>query len=254
MRTLSLLCWLLSGCVVKKYGAPEGASAPLAGPSAAASAVGADFTALEARIDALLSSAVELDERDRLLAAADLARQSRRLPAEAQRVNHAFLSTLVAIEERDVPYAAPVLMGGGRGAAEVESVDAPLAIESPAAQSPALDAAALSASARERLAAGDASGALAILEPCRGQPCWEAVAPVWSEAEDALVFRAREEAGARYLASRQIADEAARLDALREVRDSLAELLRRYPESRYAEAIQRNLTLVEGDIAAIGAP
>lgn len=277
MRSLCVLTLLLAGCVVKYGSRAPGADAASAsstgaGLSGGASAArGEDFSALEARIDALLVNAVELDQRDRLMAAADFARMSRRLAPEAQAVNFAFLNSLLSIEERGIPYAAPVLLGSGRASASVESApiestpieSAPIesapvesaSVESApvAAPAPGPDVEAMLASAREQLAAGDEAGAMASLEPCRSHACWEQVAPLWAEARDAVVFEAREAAGARYLESRSVTDPVARAAALREVHDALTSLLQRYPDSRYVEAIQRNLTLVESELATIGA-
>ncbi len=267
MRSLCVLTLLLAGCVVKYGSRAPGADAASAsstgaGLSGGASAArGEDFSALEARIDALLVNAVELDQRDRLMAAADFARMSRRLAPEAQAVNFAFLNSLLSIEERGIPYAAPVLLGSGRASASVESApiesapveSAPVESAPVAAPAPGPDVEAMLASAREQLAAGDEAGAMASLEPCRSHACWEQVAPLWAEARDAVVFEAREAAGARYLESRSVTDPVARAAALREVHDALTSLLQRYPDSRYVEAIQRNLTLVESELATIGA-
>lgn len=258
------LSLLLAGCVVK-YGAPAASSG--GGASSAPSTLpagGADFTALEARIDALLVSTEDRDQRDRLSAAADLARQSARLPVEAQAVNHAFLQRLLSVEERGLPYAAPTMGPVGRAGVQLSPVveedpeagpgASEAAADPPAVVAPPPDAPALLASARQLLTDGDFNGAMASLEPCRGQACWSEVSGTWAEARDALVFKAREEAGTRYLAARQEVDPEARAAALREVRDVLTELLQRYPDSTYADALQRNLALVQGDLDALSAP
>lgn len=273
----SLLGGPLTGCVVK-YGAPTKGSDAAVGTSASPTATGRassgeDFSALEARIDALLSATEDLDERDRMMAALDFARMSRRLPPEAQRVNYNFLSTMLTIEERDLPYAAPVLTGGGRAEAHVSPVvedpdpgetgattpeNPTPELPTPGVQAPAVldrpDLDAMLASAREMLAAGDAQGAMAVLEPCRDAGCWDQVAATWTEARETVVFKAREAAGARYLESRVNADPEARRAILEEVRDTLADLVQRYPDSGYAEAIQRNLTLVEAELTSLGKP
>ncbi len=254
---------LLAGCVVK-YGAPPGAVEGGGGSTSASAlstaAKGQDFSALEARIDALLSAAQDTDQRDRLMAASDFARMSRHLAPEAQAVNHAFLSTLVGIEERGVPYAAPILTSSGRAETRVEPVEEPTPAPAPApapapepTSAPGPDVDAMVTSAREALAGADPAGAMALLEPCRDQPCWSQVSALWTEARDALVFQAREKAGARYLESRQITDTEARVAVLREVRTTLSGLVERYPDSPYTEAIRRNLTTVEADLRALGA-
>lgn len=252
---------LLAGCVVK-YGAPPGAVEGGGGSTSASAlstaAKGQDFSALEARIDALLSAAQDTDQRDRLMAASDFARMSRHLAPEAQAVNHAFLSTLVGIEERGVPYAAPILTSSGRAETRVEPVEEPTPAPAPApapepTPAPGPDVDAMVTSAREALAGADPAGAMALLEPCRDQPCWSQVSALWTEARDALVFQAREKAGARYLESRQITDPEARVAVLREVRSTLSGLMERYPDSPYTEAIRRNLTTVEADLRALGA-
>jgi len=279
MRSTGLLPLLLCACVVK-YGAPDAAprSAGVA-PAAPASSMTPDFAGLEARIDALLNNAVEVDDRDRLLAALDLARASHRLGPDAQAVNFAFLSTLVTIEERDVPYAAPALAGGSGSAAPRPAdedrlhdvvplddpiepgpdplppvVDPPVPPATAQAPSPAPSADALLGVARQKLSAGDAASAMATLEPCRGQPCWDAVRSTWEESRDALVFQQREDAGARYIAARQIADPAQRAEALRQVKATLSALLEQYPDSRYADALRKNLQLVDHDLDALSKP
>lgn len=257
----------LTGCVVKygaqKPGAEAATKATTPQANASRTSTGEDFSALEARLDALLSSAEELDERDRLMAAMDFARLSRRLPPEAQKVNHAFLTTLVTIEERDIPYAAPVLTGGGRSDARLDTVEedperpgseAPPPVVPAAAVLSGPDVDAMLASAREMLGSGDALGAMAVLEPCREAGCWEPVAATWTEARETVVFKAREAAGARYLESRVSTDPEVRIAILKEVRDTLADLVQRYPDSGYTEAIQRNLTLVEGELTTLGQP
>ena len=107
------LSWILLalqlGCVVKKYdgGATAGDPTVTSGTPRA----GVDFAGVEARLDALISGTEDHDQRDRLIAAADLARASKRLSPETQAVNLNYLQQLVSIEERNVPYAAPVMSG-----------------------------------------------------------------------------------------------------------------------------------------------
>lgn len=262
MRFTWPLVLMLSGCVVKKY---DGASnAGSAAPGAVQARQGVDFSGVEARLDSLISATEDHDQRDRLIAAADLARASKRLSPEAQAVNLDYLQTLLGVEERNVPYAAPTLSG----MTVVESAPPPVVEEDPSAPPPPVQAppppveapppaapatpspAELNARAKELLAA-DPQGAMAALEPCRDQPCWAEVSETWAEARDAYVFRVREEAGARYIASRQIADKAARKAELDAVMKTLDELLVRYPDSRYADAIRRNQSLVAADLAAL---
>lgn len=271
MRPLLLALLLSSACVIR--------TAPPPGATAAEPAAPSDLGAVEARLNDLLSSNDDLDRRDRLMAALDLARQARRMDDASRGAVVAYLEQLAAIEARDVPFAAPVVLPAealqsATGSSMIEEdLDAAPAVApapEPAPEAPptevataqpeaappappveATDPDAPLVRARQQLAANDLEGALASLERCKGQPCWGEAEPLWVETRDRHVFARREAAGARYLASRELEDRAARIDALRLVRDELSELLRRYPDTRYADALARNIALVSQEIAAL---
>lgn len=276
MRPLILALLLSSACVIR--------TAPPPGATAAEPAAPSDLGAVEARLNDLLSSNDDLDRRDRLMAAMDLARQARRMDDASRAAVVAYLEQLAAIEARDVPFAAPVVLppealqsatGSSMIEEDLDAAPAIAAAPEPAPEAPATEVATAPAEAapapapasplpaeatdadaplvraRQQLAANDLEGALASLERCKGQPCWGEAEPLWAETRDRHVFARREAAGARYLASRELEDRAARIDALRLVRDELSELLRRYPDTRYADALARNIALVSQEIAAL---
>ncbi len=218
-----------SGCVVR-YGPPVEpavrAAEPLPPP--------ADFDEVVARVDDLLADPVDVDQRDRLLAATTLARRARTDDAATQRVVLAYLREVVEIEERSRPVEAPVLEA-------LPSVDDFTPLATPEVVEEALDdaAAAQSADLAERLAA-----ALA----CRNEPCWAAHAAAWPALRDAHVTAVREEAGRRYLAAREQADPADRLAGYRAVRALLADLADRFPDAEAADDVRRNVALVQREI------
>lgn len=271
MRLLLLALTLGTGCIIRS-GPPPGATAPTA-------AVPGDLAAIEVRLDDLLSSNDDLDRRDRLMAALDLARQARHLDEAPRAAIVAYLEQLAAIEARNEPFAAPAILplealpeaSGSATMLEETLGEAPelppqptesappAEIVAPAEAPPSAEIAATPPvaddlavqQARQQLASGDLAGALASLETCRGQPCWGAAEPLWAETRDRYVFAQREAAGARYLASRELDDRAARIEALRAVRDELSQLLSRYPDTRYADALQRNIALVSQELSAL---
>lgn len=219
-----LLLFFAVGCVLpyaKSDGPQALATAPAAPP--------ADFSQVDARLDALFVATDDVDRRDRLTAAMDFSRKSRLLPAQTQAVNLAFLQRLVNIEERTLPYAAPILLGPDATARdqapEEEAVEAAPPVQEVTAPLP------------DRVA------------PAAPEPA----APLSEADRDAYVYKVREEAGARYVASRAIADTAARVAELKAVREVLLALNTRFPENKYAEAIRANLALVDRDLANLGA-
>lgn len=260
-----LLLVLLSGCVVK-YGGPvePSTTGPLAPPE--------DLGQVQARLDQLAESTDDVDRFDRLQAASDFAGRMRDADPAARSAAFDYLQHVLAIEERSRPLEAPALGEVVEGAdtfapfvvpvEEIAIDDAPPEPpvppeepEAPPEAPPEPDGAALSASASAAAESGDPRLAMEILESCRDHACWEAVAAQWAEARDAHVHAEREAAGRLFLAARQETDAAVRAATLREVRQRLADLADRYPDSRYIPAIRRNIDLVQRELeATITAP
>lgn len=91
---------------------------------------------------------------------------------------------------------------------------------------------------------GDVYRALRLLEPVRE----DAVARVlYSEAVDAWVGAERERLGARYFSAKSL-DRATRKHELEAVQRGLAQLMDRYPDSAYADALASNLERVEREL------
>lgn len=107
-------------------------------------------------------------------------------------------------------------------------------------------------SARDALAAGKASEAVALLEGWRDSDAWtEGQQTLWLEAVDVYVHEQREAAGRRFLAARELPDALARAAEMRAVEGALAALLADYPESSYRDALERNLQLVRKELATL---
>ncbi len=267
------------GCVVHVEPPPE-AAAGGALASGVAQPPPADFTEVQQRIEVLLDEAQDVDRIDRLQAAHELARRMRSADPHAQRVVLDYLQALVAIEERSRPMEAPRLVVGEADGAPLfappvieedlggeepvagaapaehpataggdEDGDAPEAGGEPAEP---VDVAARVARAEELVADGRPAEAMTLLESCRERPCWDEVADEWAVARDALVHARRQEAVQRFLSARELADPAARRAAFVAVRDELQDLLDRWPSTRFAEEIRRNIELVDEAIAALG--
>lgn len=106
---VSFSLFVLTGCVVR-YGDAPASSGAAAANSAAPGPQDAALRDLEARIDALLQVSEQVDQKDRLQAAWELARKMKGQPASAQQAAVSYLGQLVAIEERSKPMDAPVLV------------------------------------------------------------------------------------------------------------------------------------------------
>lgn len=243
---------LLSACVVR-YGPPPGGG-PVDPLPQEPQDPPVDFDEVVERLDALLLASEEVDQRDRLDAARDLARRMRDEEPRAQRIVLAYLQQVVEVEERAQPVEAPALYAGEAtfsigGAAIVEEElgqDEPEAAPAPApAPPPPDDPEALLRQAADLHAAGDLAQALSLLESCRGRPCFEAAQPLWTEVRDAYVYQQREQAGVLFLRARDEADPVVRLQALTDIRKRLADLVDRYPEAAQAEDVRRNVELVQ---------
>ena len=240
-------CWvlllLLAGCVVRYGPEPRGTGDPLPPP--------VDFGEVDARLGDLLSSPVDVDQRDRLQAALTLSRRAKTDDPATQRDVLAYLRKIVAIEERSTPVSAPVLppvptvesfLPVGADRVTEEALDA----DPPGAPAPEDAVAAFTAAA----AAGELAAAVAAAEACRELPCWEEIAPGWAPVRDAHVARERERAGEAYLAARNVGDLDARLAAFHGVRAQLADLASRFPDATDAEDVRRNVAMVQREIEA----
>jgi len=251
----ALLLAQSAGCVIR-YG--EGAAA------AAAADAAPDFSEVDDRLAGLQAEAPNVDTRDRLVAAADLAAAVRAparegFPPESQEAVLDYLYTLLEIEERAAADAVPSLIGAV-GVIEVEpegggALAPPPAIEEeelgedlPALDEPALDEPALE-EARESLARGHYASAIRAIEPLReaaaGGAQGDDVEALWSEAVDGFVHAERERASVLFLEARDVEDDGARASAMEEVLDLLEGLVEDYPESAYTSALKRNIELVK---------
>lgn len=244
---------LLSACVVQYGPPPDGGAVPPVPQEPQDPPV--DFDEVVERLDALLVSTEDVDQRDRLDAARGLARRMRDEEPRAQRIVLAYLQEVVTIEERTQPMEAPALYSGEAtfsldGPAiveeELEAPDEPEpTAEAPPAPGSTEDVTVLLQQARDLQQAGELAQALSLLERCLGQPCFEAAEPQWIAARDAYVHQQREQAGVLFLRARDEADPVVRLQALTDIRQRLADLADRYPEAAQAEAVRRNVELVQ---------
>jgi hypothetical protein len=177
-----------------------------------------------------------------------------------------YLRALLSIEERSRPVDAPALYAQGEAAfvvggtiseetlgdeqavqGETVGEDTPGAPAGPAAS---LDPGPVRSEAQALVDAGDLEQALSVLERCRGQGCWAAVRDAWLPVRDAYVREEREQARAAFRAAREQPDPVVRLGALREIRERLAGVADRYPQSAAAEDVRRNLALVQRSLEA----
>lgn len=257
---------LLCACVVRYGPGPEEAPLP-----AEPQPPPVDYAELLERLDALSVSLEDIDRRDRLDAARSLARRMESAEPRAQRAVLSYLRQVIAIEERATPVQAPAMYQGEEasfiiGAPIVEeeldvepspavptvpggdeesgSTPPPAAPAAPAGEAgPEGDA--VLARARDAQAGGDLPRALSELETCRGQRCWPAVEAEWRSVRDRFVAQEREQAGVQYLRARNEPDAVVRLQALRDIRQRLADLLDRYPDSPVSGDLRRNVDLVQ---------
>ena len=255
---------LLCACVVRYGPGPEEAPLP-----AEPQPPPVDYAELLERLDALSVSLEDIDRRDRLDAARSLARRMESAEPRAQRAVLSYLRQVIAIEERARRCRRPRCTRGRRRASSSVRPSSkrssmssrrppprrsPVGARSGSSPPPAAPAApaeeagpegdAVLARARDAQAGGDLPRALSELETCRGQRCWPAVEAEWRSVRDRFVAQEREQAGVQYLRA-EAPDAVVRLQALRDIRQRLADLLDRYPDSLVSADLRRNVDLVQ---------
>jgi hypothetical protein len=211
---------------------------------------------------AYLQRVVEVEERSRPIAAPVLASPPAVVdlgPLQSPEVHEVPLEEAAPMAESTGLDPASADPGSpGPASTEPEMVEAaaldgsvpvpdPPQATSPAPQSPEPSAEGLAA-VNAAMARGDLAAAVAVAEACRAEDCWQDVAPLWPELRDAFVHAEREAAGSHFVAVRGEADPVARGRVLRAVRQRLADLLDRYPESVYADDLRRNVELVQSAV------
>lgn len=244
----------LSGCVVQ-YGPPpkSGGAAAAAGQEPEAPPV--DFEEVVERLDRMLVETQEVDQRDRLDAARALARRMRDEEPRAQRIVLAYLRNVVEVEERSRAVEVPALYEGEEaifspagtvveeemlGDDSASAPAAPAEVEEP--QGSIADRLQRASDLRD---AGDLAGALAELEACLEHACYAEVVDIWEPMRDAYVEQQREQSGVHFAQARGEPDPAARLQALTEIRQRLADLADRYPKTRQIDDLRRQVELVQ---------
>jgi len=282
MKTFLLLA-LLTGCVVPYGDAPNTSVVE----SAQATTAMGDLTGLEARLLLLMDENQEADRSSRLEALRALLRRSRTWTPDAQRDLVVYLESILAVEERwrgdeglagfgpiapRVPGPQPVELIQEGSAVAVPVVEEQLAQEAPppvtelpAVEDPdtvtpdrSVDATLEEGleEAREALSKGENLAAIQRLDRLvtdlgpvvdEDEPD-EQLATLRSEAVDGWVHAERERAGRLFLAAREQVDVDARREGLQEVVTVLEALLADYPDSTYADAINRNLQLVKREL------
>ena len=259
---------LLLACIVK-YGEPPPPVAYTDGGTVVERSdvpAPVDFREIDKRLGALLreSANMDIDRRDRLVAAQELARAFRGQDPRAQREVFNYLTRVVSIEERFVPEDIPMLGVDGTGPvvgiAEIDLGEEDLGEDSAAPEGepdtgdtaePELDAEQRERQAREHLAHGEYLDAIELLVPLQQGEAWAQVESVYREAVDGYVHEERERAGAAFLAAREVGDAAVRKAALEEVAGRLSALVDSYPDSLYAQALQKNLAQVEAELSRL---
>lgn len=258
---------LLLACIVK-YGDPPPPVAYTEGGTVVErtdTPAPVDFREIDKRLGALLqdSASMDVDRRDRLVAAQELARAFRGQEPRAQREVFHYLTRVVSIEERFVAEDIPMLgvdgAGPVMGIAEIdlgeELLDDTGEPEGEAdtgdTAEPELDAEQREREAREHLAHEEYREAIELLETLQDDPAWATVESVYREAVDGYVHVERERAGAAFLAARELEDASARKAAFEEVATDLAALVEAYPDSLYTQALQKNLAQVEAELARL---
>lgn len=245
---------ILSGCVVKQYGAP--ASSATADQTVAP----VDFSSTEAELERLISQETEnVDRRDRLEAAWELLQKSKTSRPASQQVVQRYLTRLIALEKRAAatgtdPIATqqdarftPIASIQGEDIQVDESTTMDAGTTEQLAAS--AGAPAILDAARRRMNSGDLTGAMTQLEVCRAQPCWAEVGGLWSEVRDRIVYQEQERAGQIFLAARSLQDASVRLGKLQEARRILADVQKRYPNTRYAKGIADKIARVDAAIS-----
>jgi hypothetical protein len=237
--------WIISAALACVLRAGEGVSTqpePLPPPD--------DFADVEQRLDDLLASPQDIDQRDRLRGAADLARAMKTADADAQRTALRYLRHIVEIEERSRLVDIPIADGGPdlmafvpMGTPIVEEVlGGPAVAASVPLGPPDITLAA------EREAAGDLTGALAAVAACEAAACSPEQVAVFARLRDNWLNQQREAAGALFSASREASDPVRRLADLRSARAMLADAIDRFPESAIVADLRRSVELVQAEI------
>lgn len=279
MRRLAQVAFLsglaLPACVIR-YG--EGPKTPDTTTAQSLSPV--DFGTYERQLAAMVDAAEEVDQRDRLDAAWELAQQMRDKDPTAQHQVRGYLDRLIEIESRTRPAATPlqtqVLSEGFGGAARVGSTELagpePLAEPAPVVEVDLLDPMALEAQgstdgevvvppepegpnpdalltdARRLAEAGDRIQAMSTLEACKALPCWSAVEPDWNTIRDAHVFSEKESLAVRFLELRGEPEVATQRAGLLEIQAALSTLRATWPGNAHEEAIEDHIRRVQKEL------
>lgn len=228
------------GCVeVKTYGkGPEPLGKPdtatnTANPAMVVARPEVDWLAIEEQLSELMLEDNDADRKERLSAAHAMASDMRRGARHPDEVVEAYLLALVEIEQRSRPEELPVL-GDSDGfrigdSVQVEVIEEPLDIES----------------ARAALAEGRYRDAVDLLQSHQDEPD---VARLWEEAVDGWCHSERERAGKLFVRAREMPAGDVQSSAYVEVERILSGLLEEFPQSSYADAIQKNLEMVRKEM------
>jgi len=246
--------WAWFGCTVQPYGSGSTSAVEVAAQTVSA----VDFSALEARIEAMIAEETEnLDRRDRLEAAWELCQEAKTARPATQQVIARYLKRIADVEARftDAETAA-IANPDDQTFVPIASIVAER-IEPPAAAQASSDpqrlrivppdsgAAEVMGSARAYLANGDVDSALKQLQVCVGQPCGAATITLLNEVKDRLVYREREAAGERFNLAKVEPDRQQRIREIRAVAASLRSLSKKYPNSRYVDGVEASLRTVQ---------
>jgi hypothetical protein len=254
MTRFVLLGFLLTGCVVKQYGAPVAAA------DAGEGLAPVDFSKVEAELETLIAAEREdVDRRDRLEAAWKLIQRVKTERPAAQHVVEKYLVTLLELEKRGRDDATGAIAGNPDArftpitqiqGEDIAVEEAPPTSPSVTAQLPVTAGAnAIMDAARRRMNGNDLAGAMAQLEVCKDQPCWAQVGKLWSEVRDRVVYQAQDRAGRIFMAAQALQDKQVRLAKLQEARGVLADIQKRYPGSRYEAGIADKIKRVDAAIS-----
>lgn len=106
--------------------------------------------------------------------------------------------------------------------------------------------------ARGHVASAEYREALALYEQLDGTPLQATARREAAETADVLVKEERERAGRLFVEAKKRPDAAARVEGMVAVRRILAGLLDEFPDSSYADRVERNLQVVEEELRAQG--
>ena len=106
--------------------------------------------------------------------------------------------------------------------------------------------------ARDRVAAAEYREALDLYAELEGTPVQATARREAAETADVLVKEERERAGRLFVEAKKKPDAAARIEGMLEVRTILAWLLDEFPDSSYADRVERNLQVVEEELMGQG--